>query len=104
MCAVGKCERCDSTKTAKISEALGHYYVTDKKVEPTCTKSGLTEGSHCSVCNKVLTEQQKVPATGHKFSSWKTTSQATVFSPEQQSRSCSVCGKSENREINCRKL
>ena len=65
----------------------------------TCEKDGLTEGIHCSVCNKVLTEQQKVPATGHKFSSWKTTSQATVFSPEQQSHSCSVCGKSENREI-----
>lgn len=77
---------------------LGHTEVKDAAVAATCEKDGLTEGSHCSVCNKVLTEQKKVSATGHKFSSWKTTSQATVFSPEKQSRSCSACGKSENRE------
>lgn len=92
------CANCKATKTEDI-KALGHKEVKDAAVTATCEKDGLTEGSHCSVCNKVLTEQQKVPATGHKFSSWKTTSQATVFSPEQQSRSCSVCGKSENREI-----
>lgn len=92
------CATCGSIKTEDI-KALGHKEVKDAAVTATCEKDGLTEGSHCSVCNKVLTEQQKVPATGHKFSSWKTTSQATVFSPEQQSRSCSVCGKSENREI-----
>lgn len=92
------CANCKATKTEDI-KALGHKEVKDAAVTATCEKDGLTEGSHCSVCNKVLAEQQKVPATGHKFSSWKTTSQATVFSPEQQSRSCSVCGKSENREI-----
>lgn len=92
------CANCKATKTEDI-KALGHKEVKDAAVTATCEKDGLTEGIHCSVCNKVLTEQQKVPATGHKFSSWKTTSQATVFSPEQQSHSCSVCGKSENREI-----
>lgn len=92
------CTTCSSTKTEDI-KALGHKEIKDAAVAATCEKDGLTEGSHCLVCNKVLTEQKKVSATGHKFSSWKTTSQATVFSPEQQSRSCSVCGKSENREI-----
>ena len=92
------CTSCKATKTEDI-KALGHKEVKDAAVTATCEKDGLTEGSHCSVCNKVLTERQKVPATGHKFSSWKTTSQATVFSSEQQLRSCSVCGKSENREV-----
>ena len=92
------CATCGSIKTEDI-KALGHKEVKDAAAAATCEKDGLTEGSHCSVCNKVLTEQKKVPVTGHKFSSWKTTSQATVFSPEQQSRSCSVCGKSENREV-----
>ena len=92
------CTTCSSTKTEDI-KALGHKEIKDAAVAATCEKDGLTEGSHCLVCNKVLTEQKKVSATGHKFSSWKTTSQATVFSPEQQSRSCSVCGKSENREV-----
>jgi len=39
--------------------------VTDAAVAPTCTQTGLTAGSHCSVCNAVLTAQEVVPATGH---------------------------------------
>ena len=92
------CTSCKATKTEDI-KALGHKEVKDATVEATCEKDGLTEGSHCSVCNKVITEQKKIPATGHEFSSWKTISQATVFSPEKQSHSCSACGKSEQREV-----
>lgn len=39
----------------------GHIPVVDKAVEPTYTATGLTEGSHCEVCQKVLAEQQTVP-------------------------------------------
>ena len=37
----------------------------DAAVEATCTKTGLTEGKHCSVCNTVLVKQDTIPATGH---------------------------------------
>ena len=40
---------------------------TDKAVAATCTKSGLTEGSHCRYCKKVLTAQKATPATGHQY-------------------------------------
>jgi hypothetical protein len=33
-------------------------------VPPTYTETGLTEGSHCSVCNKVLVAQEVVDALG----------------------------------------
>ena len=46
----------------------GHTLVTDKAVAPTCTKTGLTEGKHCSVCGQVTVEQKTVAATGHKYS------------------------------------
>ncbi len=39
--------------------------VTDSAVAPTCTESGLTEGSHCARCGEVVVEQQTVPALGH---------------------------------------
>ena len=38
-------------------------------------------------------------APGHKFSPWKVISKADIDSAEKQSRSCSVCGKSEQREV-----
>jgi predicted nucleic acid-binding Zn ribbon protein len=41
--------------------------VTDPAVAATCTEDGLTEGSHCSVCDEVLTAQETVPATGHNY-------------------------------------
>ena len=50
-------------------EAFGHTEVTDSAVAPTCTESGLTEGSHCSVCNEVLVAQQTIDALGHDYES-----------------------------------
>ena len=44
-----------------------HTPVKDEAVPAICTEAGLTEGSHCSVCGKVLVAQQKVPATGHDY-------------------------------------
>lgn len=45
-----------------------HTVVTDPAVSPTCTQTGLTEGSHCSVCGEVITAQSVIPATGHSYS------------------------------------
>ena len=42
-----------------------HVEVTDNAVEPTCTEKGLTEGTHCSKCGKILQAQNEIPALGH---------------------------------------
>ena len=34
-------------------------------VAPTCLSAGMTEGSVCESCGKVLVSQEKIPATGH---------------------------------------
>lgn len=44
-----------------ILSANGHTVVVDPAVEPTYDSTGLTEGSHCSVCNEVLQEQVEIP-------------------------------------------
>ena len=46
---------------------LDHTEVSVAGFPATCTENGLTDGSKCSVCGVVLTEQQLVPALGHKL-------------------------------------
>lgn len=92
------CTVCGKTEEKRI-KASGHNEVKDAAVTVTCETNGLTEGSHCSVCGKVLTEQTTILAAGHKFTAWKTDKEANVFSPKKQSRVCSVCNKREQREV-----
>ena len=62
----GQCSRCDATDTQTATDtALGHDPVIDPAVAPTCTETGLTEGSHCGRCSATLTAQQIVAALGH---------------------------------------
>lgn len=42
-----------------------HNIVIDEAKTPTCTESGLTEGKYCSICNTVITAQEKLNPLGH---------------------------------------
>lgn len=54
-----------------------HTVVTDKGYAPTCTKDGLTDGSHCSVCDKVFEKQEPINKTGHSYKSTQKLTPAT---------------------------
>ncbi len=45
--------------------AKGHTEVIDPSLAATCTKEGLTEGSHCSVCGTVLVRQKVIAKWPH---------------------------------------
>jgi len=61
----------DEEGTTEIEDvtipATGHTEVVDAAVAATCTTTGLTEGSHCSVCDTVIVAQETIPALGHNM-------------------------------------
>ncbi len=82
------CNLCGATRTTQ------HIVVKDEKVNATCDKRGLTEGSHCSVCNEIINAQEEIKPLGH---SWK---EAT----KQEPKTCTICGKTEGTKLKgCKK-
>ena len=77
----------------------GHTEVIDKAVAPTCTKAGLTQGSHCSVCGTVIKAQTTVNATGHKYDSGKVTKAATCTAAGVKTYTCTVCKATKTETI-----
>ncbi len=68
--ALTYCTRCDFRVGGEEIPARGHTVVTDASVPATCIASGLSEGSHCSVCGTVLVEQTIIPAAGIYGHNW----------------------------------
>lgn len=61
------CTECgEVVNTLPIPKTEEHTEEVILAVESTCTESGLTEGKKCSVCDKILIEQQQTPLKAHK--------------------------------------
>lgn len=86
------CRTCKKTRTEDVS-ALGHQAVTDAAVAAICETDGKTEGSHCSVCGKVLVKQESVKATGHKAVTDEAVAATCETDGKTEGSHCSVCGK-----------
>ena len=71
--------------------ALGHSMVIDEAKEPTCTETGLAEGSHCKRCDYKI-EQEVIEALGHDYGEWIITKQPEVGVPGEQQKTCKRCG------------
>ncbi len=83
------CTVCEGTKTESI-EALGHTPVSDPAVDPSCSQTGLTEGSHCSVCGEVLTAQELIETLPHTYETVVTAPNCTEAG--FTTYTCIICG------------
>ena len=90
-----KCTRCDADYLVGVAP-WGHTVVKDERVEPTCEDKGLTEGSHCSVCDEVFVAQEEIDALGgHVNADGKVISDncADAENVAIEDRVCKLCGE-----------
>ena len=66
--------------------------IIDPEIPATCTKEGLTAGSHCSDCNNIITKGEAVPAKGHTIVP-ESEIPATCQHSGGVKGHCSVCGE-----------
>ncbi len=84
------CTICGSTKTETIA-ALPHTEVIDEAVAATCTSTGLTEGSHCSVCEAIITAQEVLPLLDHSPEVIPAVPATCTSTGLTEGSKCSVC-------------
>ena len=96
---VYKCNTCDDSFTV-VLPAKGHQIVEIPAIAATCETAGMTAGSKCSVCGKIITEpQQGEAALGHDFGEWQVTVEATCETSGKKTRKCSRCEVTETEEL-----
>ena len=66
---------------------------------PTCTETGLTEGSHCSVCHEILKAQEVIPANGHSWNNGVVTTPATCHADGVKTYTCTECSETKTEVI-----
>lgn len=87
---IHECKRCGMVEEVELLEA-DHTPVTERNIQPTCTKDGLKGKKHCSVCNEVIDEGKVIPKLGHSFGNWKLEKQPTTAQTGLRSRECTRC-------------
>jgi len=86
------CLDCGSKETEAI-HAAGHVPEAIPAVEASCTETGLSEGSKCTVCGEILKVQETVAAKGHTPEPVPAKDPTCTESGLTEGSRCAVCGE-----------
>ena len=87
------CETCGK-EYGKFNADNHANIVTDEAVSATCTKTGLTEGSHCAECGKVIIAQEETEKLEHTpVSANNAVAPKCEIEGKESDVICSVCGE-----------
>jgi len=101
------CQRTDCTAEETKEDtipALGHNWgveTSDVTKKATCTEEGTkTYTRTCESCKtKETIGEETIPALGHEWGEWTVTKPATDTEKGTETRTCSVCGYTETKDI-----
>ena len=96
------CSACGEYTRYDEHPALGHRTVVDPAVAPACETSGLTEGSHCSVCGDIFVAQVVLPALEHQWDEGKVVREATLTESGLRRFTCKRCSQTRDEIIEIR--
>ena len=89
-----------SSKTITIFPDTHTHDTELRNAKPaTCTEKGYTGDQVCKLCGEVVSQGQAIPVKNHSYGAWNVTKAATEQAAGVETRTCSVCGKTETRSI-----
>ncbi len=87
-----ECKYCRATDRATV-DSLPHTVAFDSAKEATCTETGLSEGTHCSVCGTVITAQKEIAKTPHTVVTDGAIAPTCTQTGRTEGSHCSVCNE-----------
>ena len=90
------CMSCDKWEILRSEKHVWETSLTQITKQPTCLETG-TRTKTCHYCGYVLTEE--IPALGHNFGDWETTTEATCTTDGVRTKTCASCGESQTETL-----
>lgn len=86
------------TEEATTADAVDCTFTSETVKEPTFTDTGLDRYT-CTDCGYSYTVETPVKTCEHNWSAWTVTTPATCTTKGIETRTCSICGETETRDI-----